>query len=228
MKDFVFSRIAPLSKKDRVVAALREAIVSGRMKPGDPIVESRVARELGVGQPLVREALLDLEHHGFVQRVPYRGTSVTKLGPQEIEQIQRMRVEMESLAVEWARTRIKDEDVRELRSLVEGMREAARRKDLARFNDYDLALHRRLWQLCGNKYLQDALERAVVPLLTFFYLSSRGIEELHVKSVEHHAALVEALASARPTANGARRALRALKDLCRALVSPRTKTAIDA
>ncbi len=218
MKEPLFSQIAPFSKKDRVVSAIREAIVSGRMKPGDPIVESRVARQLGVGQPLIREALLDLEHQGFVQRVPYRGTSVTKLGREEIDQIQRMRIELESLAVEWARARANAEDVSELRALVEEMRQAARDSDLSKFNDYDLALHRRVWQLSGNKYLHDALERAVVPLLTFFYLRSDGVGELHAKSVDHHAALVDMLASPVPVFSQAREALAALKDQCEALV----------
>jgi DNA-binding GntR family transcriptional regulator len=219
MKEPLFNQIEPFSKKDRVVAALREAIVSGRMQPGDPIVESRVARQLGVGQPLVREALLDLEHQGFVQRVPYRGTSVTRLGPDEIEQIQRLRIELESLAIEWARARATAEDVGDLRALVEEMRQATRGSDLARFNDCDLALHRRIWQLSGNKYLEDTLERAVVPLLTFFYLRSGGIGKLHVESVGHHEALVEALASREPSASRARAALQALKDQCRALTS---------
>jgi len=220
MKEPLFKRITPFSKKDRVVAAIREAIVSGRMKPGDSIGESRVARQLGVGQPLIREALLDLEHQGFVQRVPYRGTSVTKLGPQEIEQIQRLRIEMEGLAIEWARAQATAEDARELRALVEGMRQGARESDLAKFNEYDLALHRRVWQLSGNKYLYDALERAVVPLLTFFYLRSGGIGELHVASVSHHAALVDALTLPESTPSQTRAVLEALKDQCDVLAAP--------
>jgi DNA-binding GntR family transcriptional regulator len=225
MKEPIFERIATLSKKDRVVSALRDAIVSGRMQPGDAIVESRVARQLGVGQPLIREALLDLEHQGFVQRVPYRGTSVTRLGPEEIEQIQSLRVEMEGLAIDWARARVTRDDLHELRELVEQMRRSTRDSDLARFNDYDLALHRRIWQLSGNRYLADALERAVVPLLTFFYLCSGRIGRLHVESVAHHAALVDAIASGKNRPQGARSALEALRDQSVVLASPRADAA---
>ena len=222
MKEPLFNQIEPFSKKDRVVAALREAIVSGRMQPGDPIVEGKVARQLGVGQPLIREALLDLEHQGFVQRVPYHGTSVTKLGPDEIDQIQRLRIELESLAVEWARARASTENVNELRALVEEMRQAALDSDLGRFNDCDLALHRRIWQLSGNKYLEDTLERALVPLLTFFYLRSGGIGKLHVDSVGHHEVIVDALVSREPALSRVRAALQALKDQCVELAPPVT------
>jgi DNA-binding GntR family transcriptional regulator len=220
MNEQVFSQITPYSKKDRALGALREAIVSGKLKPGDPIVESRVARQLGVGQPLIREALLELEHQGFVQRVPHRGTSVTKLGPGEIEQIQKLRLELESLALEWARGRATPEHVRELRDLVEGMRQATVEEDLSKFNDFDLALHRRIWQLSGNKYLEDALERAVVPLLTFFYLRSGRVGELHVRSVDHHVALVDALDSGIPARPAAIKALGALRVQCEALAPP--------
>jgi DNA-binding GntR family transcriptional regulator len=220
MKEPLFKKIASFSKKDRVVTAIRDAIVSGRMKPGDPIVESRVARQLGVGQPLIREALLDLEHQGFVQRVPYRGTSVTRLGPAEIEQIQRLRIELETLAIELARERVTPEDLKELRGMVEGMRQATVESDLAKFNDHDLALHRKLWQLSGNRYLHDALERAVVPLLTYFYLRSGGIGKLHVESVGHHAALVDLLGSTTLDPARAREVLGELKSQCDALVEP--------
>jgi DNA-binding GntR family transcriptional regulator len=220
MKDPLFKRMASFSKKDRVTATIRHAIVSGGMKPGDAIVESRVARQLGVGQPLIREALLDLEHQGFVQRVPYRGTSVTKLGPGEIEQIQRMRIPLESLAITWAHDHATPEDVGELRALVEGMRQATAESDLSKFNEHDLALHRRIWTLSGNKYLCDALERAVVPLLTFFYLRSGGIGALHVESISHHATLVDLLVSPEPASTRAEAVLEALKTQCEALAGP--------
>jgi len=127
---------------------------------------------------------------------------------------------MESLAIEWARTRVTAEDVKELRALVEGMRQGARESDLSKFNEYDLALHRRLWRLSGNKYLYDALERAVVPLLTFFYLRSGVIGELHVASVSHHDAIVDALTRAEFDPLGTKKALEALKDQCDVLVTP--------
>src|SRR6266536_2985781 len=77
----MFKLIQPISKKDQVIAAIKEAILSGMIGPGDQIVESRMAQELGSGIPLVREALIALEHQGLVQKTPYKGTTVTVLEP---------------------------------------------------------------------------------------------------------------------------------------------------
>ncbi|HMY74292.1 MAG TPA: GntR family transcriptional regulator, partial [Blastocatellia bacterium] len=95
--------IQPVSKRDQVVASFKEAILSGLIQPGESIVESRVAQQLGAGIPLVREALIELEHQGYVQKIPYKGTTVTKLAQRDVEKIFRLRVELESLAIEWAR-----------------------------------------------------------------------------------------------------------------------------
>jgi len=58
------------------VASFKEAILSGVIQPGEAIVPSKVAQQLGAGVPLVREALIELEHQGYVQKVPYKGTTV--------------------------------------------------------------------------------------------------------------------------------------------------------
>ena len=151
-----------------------------------------------------------------MQRVPYKGTSVTKLSPADVEQIQDLRIELESLVVERARARVTPADLKEIREIVESMRQAANKRDLARFNEHDLAFHRALWQRAGNRYLADALERAVVPLLTFFYLQSGHVSETHVKSVRDHEAIVEALVAsdAAEARELTRRALGELKQHC--------------
>jgi DNA-binding GntR family transcriptional regulator len=58
----------PLSLVDPVINALKDAFFSGKLKPGDPIVERELARQMKVGTPVVREALA-LQGQGFVRRV---------------------------------------------------------------------------------------------------------------------------------------------------------------
>lgn len=192
--DKVFNMIEPISKKDRIVTMMREAILSGGIESGEAIVESRVAQQLGVGQPLVREALIALEHQGFVQRIPYRGTHVTKLSYEDIEQIFRLRIEMETLATEWAKQNATSENVAALKGLAEAMRQAGKKLDLTKFYDNDLAFHRKIWEMSGNRYLVEALERVVIPLFAFFLMKKTRDVKSYVQSAEEHEKIAAAFA----------------------------------
>ncbi|HKF58650.1 MAG TPA: GntR family transcriptional regulator [Blastocatellia bacterium] len=187
--------IQPISKRDQVVSTLREAIVSGAIEPGDQIVESRIAQQLGTGIPLVREALIELEHLGYVQKTPYKGTSVTKLGPKDLERIFRLRVELEALAIEWSKENVTPADIKEMEGMIRGMKQGASRLDLSQFYENDLSIHRKIWALSDNPYLVDALERVVVPLFAFFLMKTTRERQSYVESAEMHWEIVEALAT---------------------------------
>ena len=189
----MLEEIQAISKKDQVVSAMKEAILAGTIQPGSPLVESKIAQQLGAGIPLVREALIELEHQGFVQRVPYKGTTVTKLGPEDVKRIFRLRIELEALAMEWAKENVTQPDIEYLRGRIEKMKQAAMELDLNQFYDSDLAFHRKIWSLSDNSYLVDALERIVVPLFAFFLMKHTRQRESYVESAAVHAKIVEAL-----------------------------------
>src|SRR5947209_20058780 len=112
-----FQKIEPISKKTRIVALLRDAIVSGAIQSGEQIVEGKIAQQFGVGQGLIREALIELEHQGFVQRTPFTGTQVPKLGRVDAEQIFDIRIELEPLAFALTGQKASPEQLNELGEL---------------------------------------------------------------------------------------------------------------
>ena len=185
--------IQPISKKNQVALAVKEAILAGSIAPGSPLVESKIAQQLGAGIPLVREALIELEHQGFVQKTPYKGTTVTELGPAEIGQMFQLRGELEALAVVWAKENSSDEDVRALAALIARMERAAAEHNPEEFCAADLAFHRKVWELSRNPYLVDALERVVLPLFAFSAMKFRRSREVYAESARLHAKIVEAL-----------------------------------
>jgi len=193
MRERALKLIQPVSKRDQVVASFKEAILSGVIQPGESIVESRVAQQLGAGIPLVREALIELEHQGYVQKIPYKGTTVTKLARRDVEQIFRLRVELETLALEWAKESVTQADVEYLRGLTGKMKGAAQALDLDQFYENDLAFHRKLWEMSGNDYLVDCLERIVVPLFAFFVMKNRRERKSYLASAAEHEKIVESL-----------------------------------
>src|SRR5436190_19313083 len=125
MSTTVFQRVEPVSKKAKVVASLKEAILAGAVQPGESIVEAKIAQQFGVGQGLIREALIELEHHGFVQRTPFSGTQVSKLTLEDAQQIFDLRIELEPLAFFLAGNHATPQQLRELHDLATKSNKAA-------------------------------------------------------------------------------------------------------
>src|SRR5204863_2880125 len=149
-----FQKIEPISKKTRVVASLREAIISGAIQSGEQIVEGKIAQQFGVGQGLIREALIELEHQGFVQRTPFSGTQVSKLSLEDAKDIFDLRIELEPLALSLAGHKATPPELKELVALTAKAKQSAATQDLDAFFDNHLAFRKRVWELSRNRYLQ--------------------------------------------------------------------------
>jgi len=189
------------SLPERIAELVREAIMSGQLRPGDQVVESRLAKQLGVGQNAVREALQDLEFQGFVVRVPNKGTFVTQLSKEDIDQIYRIRAALESLAVEWARAhqRPNQKDLAELNVILAEAETGAREGNFHAFARADTNFHRCLWNLSGNAYLVKALEVVAVPLLSYVLIESKGQPTLDlIRLARQHREWLDFLCKASP------------------------------
>ena len=180
---------------EQIADSIRRMIVAGDLQPGDRIVESRIARQIGVGQPTVREALVTLEHQGLVVRKANQGCVVTSFTRTEIGQMLRIREELETLAVDLAIESAAESDLRQLLDLTVAMKEAARARDLSRFFDVDVQFHETLWRLSGNSLLPRLLSQVLAPLLAFLFLRNlRQHRQLDlVESAEAHVELAEAI-----------------------------------
>jgi len=189
----VFGHIEPVPLTERVTAALKNAFFSGQLKPGDSIVERQVAREMNVGTPVVREALIDLKHQGFIRRVNNKGSSVTKFETEEVRQLYMLRIELETLSLQWARSRVTGVELDQLRKLADNLVEAGERGSRRGFLECDFAFHRFCWSLSGNSFLAETLERLMAPLFAFVVLAS-GVPLTASMGREHYT-IVEALRS---------------------------------
>ena len=86
-------------QREAVVTHIRRAVVLGDLRPGDKLREVRLAAELGVSRPTLREALNLLVQDGLLEQEPYRGFSVTRLEPAAVRDIARTRVPLDLIAV---------------------------------------------------------------------------------------------------------------------------------
>ena len=189
----VFGQIETVSLTQRVISALKDAFFAGKLKPGDSIVERQLAREMNVGTPVVREALISLKHEGFVRRVNNKGSYVTQFTAREVRELYTLRIELETLALQWARTRTTETDVAELTQLADRLVEAGSRGSRSDFLKADFEFHRYYWRLSGNPFLADTLERLMAPLFAFVVLASD--RPMTAAMAREHYAFIDALRS---------------------------------
>lgn len=95
----VFESLGRERAAEQVVAKIRDAITSGRLRPGDRLMQDELAGHLGVSRMPIREALRRLEAEGLVTLQPYRGATVAQLSVQELREIYEIRIALETLAL---------------------------------------------------------------------------------------------------------------------------------
>jgi DNA-binding GntR family transcriptional regulator len=192
--------LSPLGRSvavpDRLVELFRNLILHGEWKPGAPIVETAVARAVGVSQPTVREALRHLEAEGLILRRQFRSCEVTRLSREEVDQIFRLRIEWESLAAELAVENRGNWQRERLFEAAEKLRHAARKRDSDAFYRHDLDFHREFWACAGNPFLAKALSQITVPLFAFWTLRHLRESDVDlVKQAEAHRRIATAIIS---------------------------------
>ncbi|MGC4190171.1 MAG: GntR family transcriptional regulator [Thermomicrobiales bacterium] len=173
---------------------LRDQIFDGTLQPGDRIVESRLARELGISQTPVREALRELEQMGLVVSYPNRGASVRRLDPKDVEEMYVLRAHLEVLGIDRAIGQVTEDDLHALEALIGGMQDAARNDDPQRLTELDARFHEYILERADHALLLRTWQ-GISPLnwtmLTVLRLRDRNLSEL----AERHRPIVEALRS---------------------------------
>ena len=145
--------ISNLPLRQKIATALREAILSGELKPGQHLVEMTLAAQLGVSRAPLREALQSLSKDGLIETVPYRGTTVRTLSRKDIEEIYSLRGLHEGFAIERIVERGRTEDVAKLRAVCANMQQAAAVEDYKQLNLQDDDFHRTLIVLAEHDML---------------------------------------------------------------------------
>jgi len=183
------------SKSSEVFEALRLAILSRKLLPGDALKEAHVARQMHVSQVPVREALLQLENLGLVTRVPDTGTTVTKLTRKEMVELVEVRAHLEDLAFRLAAKRITPELEQRLRKSAKEISRRASTDDYYAAARADLEFHRTVWRASGNTTLEKTLEKLCTAFYAFVSQQRRDAGEHLKDTLRQHEVLIDALLS---------------------------------
>lgn len=143
--------------RDKIGDVLKGWILDGTLKPGERIVELTLARQLDVSRAPLREALWLLARQGLVHIRAHHGAYVTQLSEQDIREIFEIREILETRAALKIRGRLSLSVKALLQDALTELETACEARDIRRFSAADLKFHKTLWELAGNRHLQDIL-----------------------------------------------------------------------
>lgn len=192
-------KIQAKSLVDTVAERLEEAIIGGELAPGERVFEQVLAADYGISRGPLREAIRRLEGRRLLERTANKGVRVVDLSPERLEELLQVRESLEGMAARLAAGQIGDDEVGELRKLLETHQETSLEKGYyQQSGDFDF--HFRIVQASGNGFLISLLTEDLYDLLRLYrYKSSTMVGRAEQALAEHHA-IVDALAAHDPDA----------------------------
>jgi DNA-binding GntR family transcriptional regulator len=187
------------SLEESVYEAVRDSIISGDLRPGDPLVEAQLSADLGISKTPVREALIRLARDGLVVQELHRRSRVATPTAEDVMQACEVRRWVESEIAAQAARDASDELIDELEAGIADSERALRARDTRRWAEAIGAFTDTLVAHSGNRYAADLLERMrnVLSLIANVSQVAPGRRE---RSIEEHRAILEAIRARDPDA----------------------------
>ena len=180
--------------RDVVFHALREAIITGELKPGDRLMETPLAERMGVSRTPVREAIRKLELEGFVVMLPRKGAQVAQITRKDIGDVLEIRAVLEGLGVELAAKRMQSEDIEELKKINGEFASASPAGDVARLVELDTRFHDFIFTKADNEKLQQIIG-SLVEQVSRFRVTYLRKPTYHDAIAKEHEAIIRAMES---------------------------------
>lgn len=181
------------SLSSRVFEELEESILSGRIKPGENLIEMKLSSELGVSRTPVREAIRMLEQKGLVQIIPNKGAVVLGISEKDLADIYTIRMYIEGLASRLAAGNITDNQIRELSEIVDLQEYYSSKHSTSQIKDLDSRFHEKIYEYSDNRTLQHTLSDLHHMVQRYRQLSFAA-EGRAEKAIEEHRQILQALA----------------------------------
>jgi len=170
-----------LSLRERIVARLRQAIITGELAQKSRLIEPELARQLNVSRTPLREAIRQLEAEGFVTTVPRFGSFVSEITPQDVEDLYAIRTVIEGLAARQAAENPESAKREVLDNILTDL--AKRTGDYRQYHEISGRFHDIIVELSGNRRLQGIYHSLAqhVSRMRTLSLAVRGRPEISLR-----------------------------------------------
>lgn len=180
-----------LTLRESILETIRDAIISGALKPGEKVAEPELAERFGISRTPIREAFRQLESEGYLSVVPRKGAVVISFSQRDVEEFYAIKSILEGYAARKACEKLAPRDIDKLQSINDKLRLLAEESDVKNF----FKVHNNFHDLFIKAADNDKLTELITTLLGRFQrlriasLSLPGRMEL---SVKEHQKIIDA------------------------------------
>lgn len=182
-----------LPLRDVVFNTLRDAILTGKLVPGERLMENQLAEKLGVSRTPVREALRMLELENLVELVPRKGAQVLDMSEKDITNILEVRSALEGLATSLACKKMTKEDLQQLKNMEVDFEKAVADNDVDHFVDIDEDFHDLIFAATENDKLINIFRNLRIQLYRYRMAQAKNNETSMSTIVAHHRSIIRAI-----------------------------------
>ena len=181
-----------LPLRDVVFNTLRQAILTGELKPGERLMEIHLANRLGVSRTPIREAIRKLELEGLVTMIPRRGAEVAQITEKSMKDVLEVRRTLDALSAELACERISKEEEEALKQACLNFEAAVKTKDTKAIAKADVAIHDIIAAATGNQRLIQLINNLAEQMYRYRFEYIKDASQ-HERIVEEHRIIYESI-----------------------------------
>lgn len=183
---------ADLPLRDLVFNTLRQAILTGELKPGERLMEIHLADKLGVSRTPIREAIRKLELEGLVTMIPRRGAEVAQITEKSMNDVLEVRRTLDALCAKLACDRISEDGLAALKLACDRFEQCVASRDTQRIAQADVALHDIILQATGNQRLIQIVNNLAEQMYRYRFEYIKDSSQ-HERLVEEHRVIYQSI-----------------------------------
>ncbi|MEE9542746.1 MAG: GntR family transcriptional regulator, partial [Thermodesulfobacteriota bacterium] len=150
-----------LTLRERIVEFIKDAVISGSLKPGERVPESEIAERFGISRTPIREAFRQLESDGFLIMTPRKGAVVSPITDKDVREFYAIKSLLEGFAAGEACKKLADKEIKKLKDLNTEMIKNEEKGNVKTFFKLDNQFHEIFIKACGNEKLYLLINQLV-------------------------------------------------------------------
>lgn len=184
------------SQSLKAYETIKKNIISRKLKPGYPIIETELSKELNMSRTPIREAIRLLSSEGLVDIIPRKGTFIKSINKADLIMCYEAAEALEGMIAYIVTTKyidgtISEEFINELTIIVDQMDMYLNKNDLQNWASCDLKFHKGLSNICANNYIISYYEKIHIQLNFILWFITPFYINKEISNIEHRKILNE-------------------------------------